>query len=278
MEVVSTIEALRARLRSEGDVALVPTMGNLHAGHLGLVEIARKHAPSVVVSIFVNRLQFGPNDDFAKYPRTFEEDCAELQSRDVNIVFAPDENVLYPVPQTVMVELPPLANELCGKFRPGHFRGVAIVVLKLLNIVQPRIAVFGKKDYQQLFIIRQMVRELNLPVDIVAAEIMRAPDGLALSSRNSYLSSAERLEAARLYRTLVYIKERIAAGERDFGSLQKIAEKKLDSHGWRVDYVAVRERSTLRPAQVIDKKLIVLAAAWLGKTRLIDNLEVFISD
>ncbi|HMJ50046.1 MAG TPA: pantoate--beta-alanine ligase, partial [Burkholderiales bacterium] len=198
MEVVSTIEALRARLRSEGDVALVPTMGNLHAGHLGLVEIARKHAPSVVVSIFVNRLQFGPNDDFAKYPRTFEEDCAELQSRDVNIVFAPDENVLYPVPQTVMVELPPLANELCGKFRPGHFRGVAIVVLKLLNIVQPRIAVFGKKDYQQLFIIRQMVRELNLPVDIVAAEIMRAPDGLALSSRNSYLSPAERLEAARL--------------------------------------------------------------------------------
>ncbi|HYA19662.1 MAG TPA: pantoate--beta-alanine ligase [Burkholderiales bacterium] len=278
MEVVSTIEALRARLRSGSDVALVPTMGNLHAGHLALVENARKHAPSVVVSIFVNRLQFGPNDDFAKYPRTLEEDCAKLQSCDVNIVFAPDENVLYPVPQTVMVELPPLANELCGKFRPGHFRGVATVVLKLFNIVQPRIAIFGKKDYQQLFIMRQMVRELNLPIDIVAAEIMRAPDGLALSSRNSYLSSAERLEAARLYRTLVYIKEGIAGGERDFGSLQDIAEKKLDSHGWRVDYVAVRESSTLRPPQVIDKRLIVLAAAWLGKTRLIDNLEVFISD
>ncbi|HXZ97108.1 MAG TPA: pantoate--beta-alanine ligase [Burkholderiales bacterium] len=278
MEVVSTIEALRARLGTERNIAFVPTMGNLHDGHLALVRIAGRHAPCVVVSIFINRLQFGPNDDFAHYPRTLEEDRAKLQSNNVDVVFAPDESVLYPVPQKVTVELPSVANELCGKFRPGHFRGVATVVLKLFNIVQPRLAVFGKKDYQQLLIIREMVRELNLPIDIVAGETVRAADGLALSSRNGYLSAADRLEAARLYRTLVDIKEQIAAGERNFDRLQEKGEKTLDSHGWRVDYVAVRESGTLQHAQAIDKELIVLAAAWLGKTRLIDNLEVFITD
>ena len=278
MEIVSTIAALRARLGSERKIAFVPTMGNLHEGHLALIKLARTHAPCVVTSIFVNRLQFGPTEDFAKYPRTLEEDCAKLKSCGVDVVFAPDENVLYPVPQQVMVELPPVANELCGKFRLGHFRGVATVVLKLFNIVQPQIAVFGKKDYQQLFIIREMVRELNLPIEIIAAETERDADGLALSSRNGYLSAAERLEAARLYRTLVYIKERIEAGERDFGGLQEKAEKSLDSHGWRVDYVAVRKSSTFEPAQTGDKSLVVLGAAWLGKIRLIDNLEVCITD
>lgn len=278
MEVVSTIAALRARLGSERKIAFVPTMGNLHEGHLALIKLARTHAPCVVTSIFVNRLQFGPTEDLAKYPRTLEEDCAKLKSCGVDVVFAPDENVLYPVPQQVMVDLPPLANELCGKFRLGHFRGVATVVLKLFNIVQPQTAVFGKKDYQQLFIIREMVRELNLPIEIIAAETERDADGLALSSRNGYLSAAERLEAARLYRTLVYIKERIEAGERDFGGLQEKAEKSLDSHGWRVDYVAVRKSFTLKPAQPTDKDLVVLGAAWLGKIRLIDNLEVCITD
>jgi pantoate--beta-alanine ligase len=253
-------------------------MGNLHEGHLALMKLAREHALCVVSSIFVNRLQFGPTEDFAKYPHTLEEDCAKLKSCGVDVVFAPDENVLYPVPQQVMVDLPPVANELCGKFRLGHFRGVATVVLKLFNIVQPQIAVFGKKDYQQLFIIREMVRELNLPIEIIAAETERDADGLALSSRNGYLSAAERIEAVRLYRTLVYIKECIEAGERDFGGLQKKAEKTLDSHGWRVDYVAVRKSSTLEPAQTGDKSLVVLSAAWLGKTRLIDNLEVCITD
>ena len=279
MEVISSIEALRARLGSERKIAFVPTMGNLHEGHLALMKLARKRAPCVVASIFVNRLQFGPSEDFAQYPRTLEEDCAKLKSCRVDIAFAPDENVLYPVPQRVMVDLPPVANELCGKFRPGgHFRGVATVVLKLFNIVQPQIAVFGKKDYQQLYIIREMVRELNLPIEIIPAETERASDGLALSSRNGYLTAAERLEAARLYRTLIYIKERIEAGERDFGGLQEMAEKNLDSHGWRVDYVAVRKSSTLEPAQPADKSLVVLGAAWLGKTRLIDNLEVCIAD
>jgi len=277
MQVVSKIEALRSRLDSERDVAFVPTMGNLHHGHLALVDLAHKHAPCVVASIFVNRLQFGPNDDFARYPRTLEEDCAKLQRHGADVVFAPEENELFPIPQRVTVDLPPLADELCGKFRPGHFRGVATVVLKLFNIVQPRIAVFGKKDYQQLLIIREMVRELNLPIEIIPAEIERAPDGLALSSRNSYLSPAERLEAPRLYRTLAYIKERIAGGERDFGGLQREAEKMLDSHGWRVDYVALRKNSTLEPAQAIDNEMIALGAAWLGETRLIDNLEVFVT-
>ena len=277
MEVVSTIDALRTRLQGERKIAFVPTMGNLHEGHLTLMKLARQHAPCVVASIFVNRLQFGPTEDFAQYPRTLEEDCARLKSCKVDIAFTPDENVLYPVPQRVMVDLPPVANELCGKFRPGHFRGVATVVLKLFNIVQPQTAVFGKKDYQQLFIIRELVRELNLPIEIISAETARDANGLALSSRNSYLSAAERLEAARLYQTLVYIKEQIESGERDFGELQEKAEKKLDSHGWRVDYVAVRKSLTMEPAQATDKALVVLGAAWLGKIRLIDNLEVFIT-
>ena len=278
MEVVSTIAALRARLEGERKIAFVPTMGNLHEGHLALMKLARQHAPCVVASIFVNRLQFGPTEDFAQYPRTLEEDCVKLKSCKVDIAFTPDENVLYPVPQRVMVDLPPVANELCGKFRPGLFRGVATVVLKLFNIVQPQTAVFGKKDYQQLFIVREMVRELNLPIEIIAAETERDADGLALSSRNGYLSAAERLEATRLYQTLVYIKERIESGERDFGGLQERAEKTLDSHGWRVDYVAVRKSLTLEPTQPTDKDLVILGAAWLGKTRLIDNLEVFITE
>ena len=278
MEVVSTIEALRSRLAGERKIAFVPTMGNLHEGHLALMKLARKHAPCVVASIFVNRLQFGPAEDFAHYPRTLEEDCAKLKSCSVDVAFTPDESALYPVPQRVMVDLPPVANELCGKFRPGHFRGVATVVLKLFNIVRPHIAVFGKKDYQQLFIISDMVRELNLPIVIVAGETVRDADGLALSSRNDYLTAAERLEAVRLYRILLYIKERVEAGERDFIGLQEQAEKTLDSHGWRVDYVAVRKSSTLEPAQPADKGLVAMGAAWLGKIRLIDNLEVFITD
>ena len=278
MEIVSTMEALRSRLKGERNIAFVPTMGNLHEGHLALIKLARKYAPCVVASIFVNRLQFGQNEDFAHYPRTLEDDCTKLNSCKVDVAFTPDENVIYPVPQKVMVELPPVANDLCGKFRPGHFRGVATVVLKLFNIVRPQIAVFGKKDYQQLFIIREMVRGLNLPIEIISAETERAPDGLALSSRNGYLSTAERREAVRLYRTLEYIKERITAGERDFAGLREKAEKTLDSHGWRVDYVAVRKSSNLEPAQPLDKELVTLGAAWLGKTRLIDNVEVFITD
>ncbi len=273
MQIISTTQELRDRLKSEPSVAFVPTMGNLHAGHLALVRQAREHGRSVVVSIFVNPLQFGPNEDFAKYPRTFEQDCAKLEGL-ADIVFAPTVEDLYPEPQQVYVEPPPLADELCGTFRPGHFRGVATVVLKLFNIVQPQAAVFGKKDYQQLQVIRAMVRQLNLPVEIVAGETLRAGDNLALSSRNGYLSAEERTEAVRLYRNLALIQGSIVAGNRDFSALECAAIADLESHGWRVDYVSVRDTASLAPAKVGEMNLVALAAAWLGKTRLIDNLEI----
>ena len=273
MQIISTTQELRARLKSEASVAFVPTMGNLHDGHLALVRQARGHGRCVVVSIFVNPLQFGPSEDFAKYPRTFEEDCAKLDGL-ADVVFAPTVGDLYPEPQQVFVEPPPVAGELCGAFRPGHFRGVATVVLKLFNIVQPRAAVFGKKDYQQLHVIRAMVCQLNLPVAVVAGETLRAGDGLALSSRNGYLSAEERAEAVRLHRNLVRAKESMVAGNRDFAALEGAAVSDLEAHGWRIDYVSVRNANTLAPATPGDSDLVVLAAAWLGRTRLIDNIEI----
>ncbi|MDP2155831.1 MAG: pantoate--beta-alanine ligase [Sulfuricella sp.] len=273
MQIISTTQELRDRLKPEPSVAFVPTMGNLHEGHLALARQAREHGRCVVVSIFVNPLQFGPNEDFAKYPRTFEQDCEKLTGL-ADVVFAPTVEDLYPEPQQVFIEPPPVAGELCGAFRPGHFRGVATVVLKLLNIVQPQAAVFGKKDYQQLHVIRAMVRQLNLPLEIVAGETLRAGDNLALSSRNAYLSAEERTEAVRLYRNLERIKESIAVGRVDFSGLECGAIADLEAHGWRVDYVSVRAAVSLAPAKTGDMNLVVLAAAWLGKTRLIDNLEI----
>lgn len=275
MQIISTTQELRDRLKSEPSVAFVPTMGNLHQGHLALVRQAREHAHCVVASIFVNPLQFGPNEDFANYPRTFEQDCERLAGL-ADVVFAPTVEDIYPEPQQVFVDVP-LADDLCGAFRPGHFRGVATVVLKLFNIIQPQAAVFGKKDYQQLHVIRAMVRQLNLPLEIVAAETGRAEDGLALSSRNGYLSAEERAEAVRLYRNLVQISESIVAGGRDVAALERAAAADLEAHGWRVDYVSVRNAATLLPAAPGDASLVVLAAAWLGKTRLIDNLEICFS-
>ena len=273
MLIISAIQELRDRLKSEPSVAFVPTMGNLHQGHLALVQQAREHGRCVVVSIFVNPLQFGPNEDFAKYPRTFEQDCEKLAGL-ADVVFAPTVADLYPEPQQVFVEPPPVASELCGSFRPGHFRGVATVVLKLFNIVQPQAAVFGKKDSQQLHVIRAMVRQLNLPVEIVAGETLRAADNLALSSRNAYLSEEDRAEAVRLYRNLALIRESIAAGNSDFPALERAAIADLEAHGWRVEYVSVRAAASLAPAKAGEMNLVVLAAAWLGKTRLIDNLEI----
>jgi pantoate--beta-alanine ligase len=273
MLIISAIQELRDRLESEPSVAFVPTMGNLHQGHLALVQQAREHGRCVVVSIFVNPLQFGPNEDYAKYPRTFEQDCEKLAGL-ADVVFAPTVADLYPEPQQVFIEPPPVANELCGAFRPSHFRGVATVVLKLFNIVQPQAAVFGKKDCQQLYVIRAMVRQLNLPVEIVAGETLRAGDNLALSSRNAYLSEEDRTEAVRLYRNLTLIRESIAGGNRDFPALERAAIADLEAHGWRVDYVSLRAAASLEPAKVGEMNLVVLAAAWLGKTRLIDNLEI----
>lgn len=278
MEIITDIATLRTRLQREPSIALVPTMGNLHQGHLSLVQIAQQHAACTVVSIFVNRLQFAPHEDFDHYPRTHADDCQLLEKLAVDIVFLPDEKTLYPVSQEFQLLLPPLADTLEGAFRPGFFRGVATVVLKLFNIVQPQLAVFGKKDYQQLHIVQKMVQQLNLPVEIMAAETVRSADGLALSSRNSYLSEAERQQASDLFRTLHHIKQTIAQGNRDFRALEQSARSNLASHGWQVDYIALQQRETLLPAQVGDTDLVILAAARLGQTRLIDNLEILIQE
>lgn len=274
MDVIHTVAELRARLKGEPSVALVPTMGNLHAGHLALVEIARRHGRCVVASIFVNRLQFEPGGDFDRYPRTLPEDCAKLERAGCHVVFAPDEREMYPEPQEITVTPPKSAEQLCGAFRPGHFQGVVTVVSKLFNIVAPHTAVFGKKDYQQLHVIRALEKQLNFGIEIVGAETVREPDGLAMSSRNGYLSAAERVEAVRLQRSLSWIKDRVGDGARDFDRLAKHASDDLTAHGWRVDYVAVRNRAALAPPGPQERDLVVLGAAWLGKTRLIDNLEI----
>jgi len=274
MQLIHTIAELRALLAYESFTALVPTMGNLHDGHISLVQIAKAHSTCIVASIFVNRLQFEPGGDFDRYPRTFQADCEKLQAAGVDIVFAPDEEEMYPEPQQMTVQPPAIANTLEGEHRPGHFAGMITVVLKLFNIVQPHVAVFGKKDYQQLAIIREMVSQFNLPIAIVGGETIRDDDGLALSSRNGYLSASERAEAALLNQRLRAIKVAIEAGRRDYAALERAATTDLTLHGWRVDYIAVREQLGLALPQAMSKELVVLGAAWLGKTRLIDNLEI----
>lgn len=274
MNILTDIAALRESLSGEQKIAFVPTMGNLHAGHLALVKQAQQLCGCVAVSIFVNRLQFLPHEDFDRYPRTFDEDCRQLSGLNVKTIFAPDEKILFPTPQEFLLALPPVADILEGEFRPGFFRGVATIVLKLFNIIQPDLAVFGKKDYQQLHIVREMVRQLNLPIDIVAGETIRAADGLALSSRNQYLSETQRLEACNLYQTLLQIKQEIISGCRNFQTLQENAIGHLAQRGWKVDYISIHKRSSLLPAQASDQDLVVLGAARLGNTRLIDNLEI----
>ena len=282
MDVIESEEELRKRLHRAGRVAFVPTMGGLHAGHLALMGIARRHADCVVASIFVNRLQFGPNEDFDRYPRVLEADCAALEREGVDVVFTPHEQVMYPTPQVYRVQPPPLAEELEGASRPGFFHGVCTVVLKLFNIVQPQVAVFGKKDRQQLKIVRGMVQQFDLPIEIVPCETVRADDGLALSSRNRYLSPTERIEAPRLYRTLRTISDAIAAGRTDYANLEVEARAALAKNGWRVDYIVVRHGLALRipHPEGFDHPnlLIALGAATLGTTRLIDNVDVIPKD
>jgi pantoate--beta-alanine ligase len=276
MQVIHTISGLRSRLYNESSVAFVATMGNLHEGHLDLMHKAREHGRCVVASIFVNPLQFGPNEDFDRYPRTLDADGEKLQAL-VDVLFAPSVAEMYPVNQTVFVEPPPIANELCGAARPGHFRGMATVVLKLLNMVQPQVALFGKKDYQQLHIIRELVSQLNLPVRIVGGETVRSADGLALSSRNQYLTAEERREAVFLSQTLQSIRASIVRGERDFLLLQQHSHRALADRGWEVDYVAIRNQADLQPADIVSADLVILAAARLGKTRLLDNIEMSVA-
>ena len=249
-------------------------MGNLHAGHVSLVHLARSRAKHVAASIFVNRLQFAPSEDFDSYPRTFEADCEKLRAEGVELLFAPDERVLYPQPQAYIVEPPPIATELEGAFRPRFFHGVATVVLKLFNCVQPDVAVFGKKDYQQLMIVRNMVAQFDLPLEIVPGETVREADGLAMSSRNTYLSAAERTEAPRLHAELASIGEAVRSGRTDFDSLVSQATSRLADAGWQPDYVSIRRRADLAPATGSDTGLVVLGAAKLGATRLLDNLEI----
>jgi pantoate--beta-alanine ligase len=276
LQIISTAAELRQRLHNEASTAFVPTMGNLHEGHLDLVRLARQHGQCVVASIFVNPLQFGPSEDFDKYPRTLNADCEKLQGL-ADVVFTPSVAEMYPEKQTIYVEPPPIANKLCGAFRPGHFRGMATVVLKLFNLVQPHTAIFGKKDYQQLAIIRQMVTQFNLPIAIIGAETARAADGLALSSRNQYLSPAERTAAPLLYRTLQDIGGRLWAGEKNMEQIQEQTVKLLATHGWEPEYVAIRNQVTLAIPAAGEQKLVILAAARLGQTRLIDNVEVCLS-
>jgi pantoate--beta-alanine ligase len=278
MQIVTTAAELHSRLKKGGKLAFVPTMGNLHRGHLQLMRIAREHGDTVVASIFVNRLQFGPNEDFDRYPRTFDADCTGLERERVDMLFAPQEQEMYPTPQVYRVNPPPLAEELEGAFRPGFFHGVCTVVLKLFNLVRPDIAVFGKKDRQQLKIVRGMVQQFNLPIRIVPAETVRADDGLALASRNSYLSPDERNEAPRLYRTLRWVADEIDGGRHDYANLEAQARAELARNGWKVDYIAIRHGLALRiphpEGYDHPNLLIVLGAATLGSTRLIDNVDV----
>ena len=283
MIVVHTLADLRAHLAQFKHPALVPTMGNLHDGHLALMQQAKSLGDVTIASIFVNRLQFAPHEDFDTYPRTLETDCAKLKSAGCDVVFAPSERELYPQPQGFKVQPPPeLADMLEGHFRPGFFTGVCTVVLKLFNAVfseaqGARVAIFGKKDYQQQMVIRRMVQQLTLPITIHTGDTLRAPDGLALSSRNGYLSADERTEAVQLALALKTIAEALRQGEKNIAALEARAMQALADRGWQPDYLAVRRRNDLQAPQVDDLRgdaLVVLGAAKLGKTRLIDNLEV----
>ena len=279
MQVIHTVADLRAVLAGSTTTALVPTMGNLHEGHLALVREAALHGFPVVATIFVNRLQFLPHEDFDQYPRTLERDCQLLEAAGCDIVFAPSESELYPEPQTFKVTPPAaIADLLEGEFRPGFFTGVCTVVMKLFQCVQPAVAVFGQKDYQQLMVIKAMARQFALPTEVLGAPTIRATDGLALSSRNGYLSLDERAEAVALSRALRAIASALREGARDVGAVERAQAAELDARGWQTDYLTVRRRTDLLPPTADDlaakTPLVALAASRLGKTRLIDNLEI----
>ena len=278
MLVVHTIADLRHALAGNIRTAFVPTMGNLHAGHLDLLRLAREHGQRTVASIFVNRLQFAPHEDFERYPRTLARDCEQLAAAGCDIVFAPDEAELYPEPQTFKVApQPELADILEGRFRPGFFVGVCTVVLKLFNCVQPDVAIFGKKDYQQWLVLRAMVRQFALPIEVVGAETVRAEDGLALSSRNGYLSESERGQALALSAALRGLAGAVRGGQHDLAAQEAAALAALRVRGWAPDYLCVRRRSDLQAPSAAQlaagEPLVALGAARLGQTRLIDNLE-----
>lgn len=278
MQIVESIAAVREQVRAwraEGRrIAFVPTMGNLHAGHVSLIELARRHGDRFIASIFVNPMQFGPNEDFNHYPRTPTRDADMLREAGCHLMFIPEVAEMYPNGSQIAtrVIVPAVSEVLCGEFRPGHFEGVATVVTKLFGIVQPDVAVFGEKDFQQLTVIRRMTADLCLPVEVIGAPTLRDPDGLAMSSRNQYLTDAERAIAPRIYAQLRDARARLAAGERDIGALERAGAAALTAAGFRVDYFSVRRASDLLPPEPGDRDLVLLAAARLGRARLIDNL------
>ncbi len=285
MQIIHTVAELRTALKNHSSIGFVPTMGNLHAGHIALVMQAKQHADCIVASIFVNPLQFSPTEDLANYPRTFEADCEKLAVAGCDIVFTPNVAEIYPdfdgkiLNQTMTIDPPPIANVLCGATRLKHFAGVATVVMKLFNIVQPDIAIFGKKDFQQLFIIKEMVRQFNMPIEIIAGETVREANGLALSSRNGYLNDTQRASASQLNSALQGIVEKIKSGETNYAKLEKQATHLLTIQGWVVDYVSIRSSLSLEIPSPKDQALVVLGAAKItnktaGKTRLIDNIEL----
>jgi len=280
MKTVHTVSDLRSELRAHRDagarIALVPTMGNLHPGHLALVEEARQQADIVVTSIFVNPLQFGPNEDLDSYPRTLAEDQEKLESRGNDLVFAPSVREVYPngIEYHTHITVPVITELHCGASRPGHFTGVATVVTLLFNMVQPDLAVFGEKDFQQLAVIRKLTRDLCLPIEIMGAPTYRESDGLAMSSRNNYLSERDRERAVRLYQMLCWARNAIQEGRRDYSTLSDEAIRTLDSEGFHPDYFNIVNTDTLEPANHDDTRITILAAAWLGQTRLIDNLSL----
>ncbi|RML60869.1 Pantoate--beta-alanine ligase [Pseudomonas syringae pv. pisi] len=280
MNTVKTVQDLRAavaRARSEGKrIALTPTMGNLHSGHAALVTKAAQRADFVVATIFVNPLQFGPNEDLATYPRTLAADQEKLLQAGCNLLFTPSVEEIYPhgMADQTLLSVPHLSQGLCGASRPGHFEGVATVVSKLFNMVQPDLAIFGEKDFQQLAVIRAMVRDLNMPIQIIGEPTVRADDGLALSSRNGYLSDYQRAAAPALYQAIRQIADAIKAGEQDFDALLASKKQQLEAAGFRIDYLEIRDATSLRATTADNRDLVILAAAFMGKTRLIDNLHL----
>lgn len=277
MQIIEKTVELRAELnrwRQQGQtIALVPTMGNLHRGHLCLIEAAVAHADKIIASIFVNPTQFGEGEDFAAYPRTMDEDVRKLGLRGTDVLFAPTVEQTYPHEFCTAIEVSGLSNELCGQFRPGHFVGVATIVCKLFNMVQPDIAYFGEKDFQQLVVIRRMVEDLDFPIEIVGIPTVREEDGLALSSRNAYLDPEERKLAPVLYQTLCGAQRAIESGVIDFRELERTQSERLKDAGFKTDYFSIRRQYDLLLAQPGDRDLVVLVAAWLGKARLIDNIQ-----
>lgn len=279
MKTIVDIKTLREILAKQSHIAFVPTMGNLHAGHLSLVEKAKQHADFVVVSIFVNPLQFGEGEDLSSYPRTLAADSDKLKELGVDCLFTPSITEMYPdydgsaLHQSMMITPPPIASTLCGASRPGHFDGVATVVMKLFNIVQPDIAIFGKKDFQQLFIIRELVKQFNLHITILSGDIVRENDGLALSSRNGYLSKMERSEAVRLHKCLQLVVQAVQKSEQSLEAIEQQTVDYLNQLGWTVDYIAIRSAKTLRSPSEDESALVVLGAAQFGQPRLIDNIE-----